>query len=261
MMDMREKVVVVSGIGPGLGRDLTWEFARAGARLVLLSRTAVRVEALQQELVNAGIDCLGLAADITRPEDCERVKEKALATFGRVDVLINNAFQLGERGPLATTQLDSALQAALDTNLTGSLQLTRALVPALADSTGNVVMINTVAIRHVRPGFAGYAISKGALQMASRYLAEELAPRGIRVNTVVPGYIDGPPLRHAFAEMAAAQGVSEASVADQVRESLPLRTIATGEDVARAALFLASDHARAITGASLDVNAGEYIGA
>lgn len=259
-MDMRDRVVVVSGIGPGLGRDLAWEFARAGARLVLLSRTAARVEALQQELATAGTDCLGLAADITRTDDCQRVSEETLATFGRVDVLINNAFQLGERGPLATTPLDGALQAALDTTLTGSLQLTRALVPALADSGGNVVMINTVAIRYVRPGFAGYAISKGALQVATRYLAEELGPRGIRVNTVVPGYIDGPPLRNAFAEMAAAEGTSEASVAEQVRESLPLRTIATGEDVARAALFLASDFARAITGASLDVNAGEYIG-
>lgn len=260
-MDMQDKVVVISGIGPGLGRDLAWIFAQAGARLVLLARTAERLKALQQELETAGTICLSIPTDITNPADCQRVREETLAAFGRIDVLINSAFQLGERGSLATAGLDDNWRAPLDTNLFGSLQLTQALVPALAESRGNVVMINTIAIRQVRPSFAGYAISKSALQTAARYLSQELGPQGIRVNSVVPGYIDGPPLRSAFAAMAEAQEVSIAAIAEQVRSSLPLRIIPTGEDIARAALFLASDHARAITGAALDVNAGEYIAA
>ncbi|HMV72520.1 MAG TPA: SDR family oxidoreductase, partial [Pseudomonadales bacterium] len=174
-------------------------------------------------------------------------------------VLINNAFQLGPLVPLATTELDEEWRAALDTNLIGTLQLTQALVPALAASRGNVVMINTAAMRDIRPGFGSYAISKGALQTATRYLAQELGPQGVRVNSLVPSYIDGPPLRDAFAAMAQARGVSTDTVIEEARASLPLRFIPTGEDVARAALFLASDDARAITGASLDVNAGRYI--
>lgn len=258
-MDMQDKVVVISGIGPGLGHDLSLVFARAGARLVLLARNAERIHALQQELAELGSDCLALPTDITCAADCQRVHDEAQARFGRIDVLVNNAFQLGERGPLATATFDDDWQAPLKTNLMGSLQLTHALIPALAESRGNVVVINTVAIREVRPTFAGYAISKGALQTATRYLAQELGPKGIRVNTVVPGYIDGPPLRDAFATLAETQGTIADAVADQVQSSLPLRLIPTGEDVAQAALFMASDRARAVTGASLDVNAGEYI--
>lgn len=260
-MDIKGKVVVISGVGPGLGHDLALVFARAGAQLVLLARTAERVNALQQELTEMGNNCIGITADITSAADCQRAREVALTTFGRIDVLVNNAFHLGERGPLATTELGQDWQAPLMTNLVGSLQLSQALVPALTESRGCIVMINTVAIREVRPTFSAYAISKSALHTATRYLAEELGPQGIRVNTVVPGYIDGPPLRNAFAEMAEAQGVSVTAVVDQVQSSLPLRLIPNGEDVAYAALFLASSQARSITGASLDVNAGEYISA
>jgi NAD(P)-dependent dehydrogenase (short-subunit alcohol dehydrogenase family) len=240
---------------------LSLVFARAGAKLVLLARNEERLNAVYREVTAIGAPALSIQADITQDADCQRILEKTLSTFGRADALINNAFQLGPRGPLATAVLDGGWKAPLMTNLMGSLQLTQAVVPALAESRGCIVMINTIAIREVRPSFSSYAISKGALQTATRYLAQELAPRGIRVNTVVPGYIDGPPLREAFAAMADTQGIAAADVADQVRAELPLRIIPTGEDVAQAALFLASDYARAITGASLDVNAGEYIAA
>ena len=256
---MRDKVVVVSGTGPGLGHDLARSFARTGARMVLLARSTERVHELRQELAAAGTTCIAVPTDITRASDCDRVRTEALQAFGRIDVLINNAFQLGPLAPLASAALDEEWRAALDTNLIGTLQLTQALVPALAASRGNVVMINTAAMRDIRPGFGSYAISKGALQTATRYLAQELGPQGVRVNSLVPSYIDGPPLRDAFAAMAQARGVSTDTVIEEACAALPLRFIPTGEDVARAALFLASDDARAITGASLDVNAGRYI--
>lgn len=256
-MMFRDQVIVVSGVGAGLGQALVSALVREGARVVLASRSMEKLESVAGCFPEAQTLCI--AADITRAVDCRRLAERTSEHFGRIDALINNAFQLGPRGLLAEADLNDNWSQAFEVNVKGSVRMVQALLPALMTSQGAVVMVNTIAARFHKPGFASYAISKGALHTATRTLALELAPRGVRVNAVIPGYIDAPPLQSAFAAMAEAEGVTAEDIRRRVADSLPLGYIPTSENVAEAVLFLASRRARGITGAALDINAGEYI--
>lgn len=256
-MMFRDQVVVVSGVGTGLGQSLVSILVREGARVVLAARNMKKLESVAGSFPKAQTLCV--ATDIGRGADCRRLAERTNDHFGRVDALINNAFQLGPMGPLAEADLNDDWSQAFEVNVKGSVRMVQALLPALTASQGAIVMVNTIAARCHKPGFASYAISKGALQTATRTLALELAPRGVRVNAVIPGYIDGPPLQSAFAAMANAEGLTVEDIRRRVAGSLPLGCIPTGEDVAEAVLFLASRRARGITGAALDINAGEYV--
>ncbi len=252
-----DQVVVVSGVGAGLGQALVSALVREGARVVLAARSMGKLESVAGSFPRAQTLCV--ATDIAREADCRHLAERTSDRFGRVDALINNAFQLGPTSLLAEADLNGDWSRAFEVNVKGSVRMVQALLPALTASQGAVVMVNTIAMRCHKPGFASYAISKGALQTATRTLALELAPRGVRVNAVIPGYIDGPPLQSAFAAIADAEGVSAEDIRRRVTDSLPLGYIPTSGDVAEAALFLVSRRARGITGAALDINAGEYI--
>ena len=256
---MKDKVAVVSGVGPGVGVELVRLFLEQGAKVVMVARDAARLCAIEKEVDSTGATVTSFAGDISRMADCKAVAEHACERFGRIDVLVNNAFQMGPWGTLLETVEDEHWGDAFAVNVRGSLRMTRAMLPALKASKGAVVMVNTVAMRTYKPEVGCYAIAKSGLQTAARYLAMELAGHGVRVNTVVPGYIDGPPLQAAFERMAEEQELTADAIRHGVTQSLPLRRIPTSRDVAEAIAFLASEGARAITGASLDVNAGEFL--
>ena len=254
-------VVVVSGVGPGVGQALVSLLIRENAKVVLGARNADRLAAFAEMLPSDST--LAIPTDINSAEDCRRLLKAGLERFGRIDALVNNAYVAGPWGPqagrLADADLGSDWSAPFETNVKGSLRMVQAALPALRLTRGSIVMVNTVAARHVREGYGAYSVSKGALQTATRILATELAPLGIRVNTVFPGNIDGPPLQSSMAKWAKEQSVTLEEVRSQIAASLPLGEIPTSEDVAEAIMFLASRRARGITGAGLDVNGGEYI--
>lgn len=225
--------------------------------VVLATRNLGKLEQLMDELPSART--LAVKADISLPEDCRSVAEQATSRFGGVNALINNAFQFGPYASLIDATLDDDWWQPFDVNVKGTVRMVQAALPALKASRGSVVMVNTVAARIHKPGAAAYALSKSALQTATRTLAVELAQHGVRVNAVFPGYIDGAPLQSAFAARAQAQQITPEQVRRYTTESLPLKYIPTDDDVAEAVIFLAGEKARAITGASLDVNAGEYM--
>ena len=138
--------------------------------------------------------------------------------------------------------------------------MTRAVVPAMkAQGGGAVVMINTMATIKPFVGEAGYAASKGALLVAAKYLAIELGPNNIRVNTARMGWMWGAPVEGYVGLMAQAQGVSQKQIVDEIAANIPLRRLVLDDECARAALFLVSDYASAITGAIIDVNGGEAL--
>jgi NAD(P)-dependent dehydrogenase (short-subunit alcohol dehydrogenase family) len=253
---LRDRVAVVSGIGPGMGRDVSLALAREGADLVLAARTASKLAAVAAEVRAAGRRALEVPADITRVEDCRRLVERARAEYGRVDVLVNNAFDMGGFVRMEDATADDLLRP-LRVNLIGSLQLTHEVLPLMkAQGRGSIVMINSMIIRDVLPNMGPYGASKAALMAATQGLAREVGVHGIRVNSVVPGYIWGPSLQAYFAYQAAQRGVDPQAVYDEVAAQTALRHLPTSEEIADAVVFFASDLSRVITGQSLDVNGG-----
>jgi NAD(P)-dependent dehydrogenase (short-subunit alcohol dehydrogenase family) len=253
------RVALVSGIGPGVGREAALALAREGADLVLAARTPARLAELGSELRAAGRRALEVPTDITRPEDCRRLVERALAEFDRIDVLVNNAFDMGRFVRLEDASGDD-YRRPLEVNLIGAMQLTREVVAAMkARGGGSIVMISSMIVRDVLPNMGVYGASKGALLAATQGLAREVGVYGIRANSVVPGYIWGPNLQAYFAHQAAQRGVDPQRVYDEVAAQTALRHIPTSAEVADAVVFFASDLSRAISGQSLDVNGGHVM--
>ena len=198
--------------------------------------------------------------DITRPDDCRALVAGTIEALGRVDVLANNAFAYPPFLLIEDADF-TTWRSVIDVNLLGTLRMTRACLPALKERGGSVVVIGTqssvAAPSQVRQ--AAYAASKGALTSAMYSLARELGPHRIRVNTVLPGWMWGPPVEAYVQFTAHTEQVPEADVLKRLTERMALPELATDGDVADAAVFLASDRARAITGQSLLVNAGELM--
>ncbi len=261
-MLLEGKVILVSGIGPGLGVKLAVEAAREGARgVVLAARSPEKLDAAQERIraVCSTCETLKVPTDIRDPDQCRRLADVTLERFGRVDGLANSAFEHGAFEPVDSGDMRQ-WQSAYDTNLAGSMQLTRAVVPAMKSQGGGaVVMINTMATIKPFAGEAGYAMSKGALLVAAKYLAIELGSSNIRVNTARMGWMWGAPVQGYVGLMARAQGVPEQKIVDSIAANIPLRRLVTDDECARAALFLLSDYASAITGAIIDVNGGEAL--
>lgn len=261
-MLLEGKVIVVSGVGPGLGVKLAIEAAREGARgVVLAARSPEKLDDAEERVRAVGGTCetLKIPTDIRDAAQCRRLADAAVERFGRVDGLVNSAFEHGAFEPVDSGDMRH-WQSAYETNLAGSMQMTRAVVPVMKSQGGGaVVMINTMATIKPFAGEAGYAMSKGALLVAAKYLALELGPSNIRVNTARMGWMWGAPVQGYVGHMARAQGVSEQKIVDSIAANIPLRRVVTDDECARAALFLLSDYASAITGAIIDVNGGEAL--
>ena len=257
-MLLQNRVAIVSGIGPGMGRDISIALARAGADIVLAARGADKLAAVADEVRALGRRAVALPTDIARAEDCQRLVDAAIAELGRVDVLVNNAFKGGLEPLFADADLDE-WRKVFDVNVFGSLQLTQSVVPHMRrQGGGSIVFINSMSMRVIEPRFAGYASSKGALMVAAQSLARELGPDKIRVNSVVPGYIWGASLEGYFKALAKQQGVTPEAIYDQIAARTALRHIPTSAEIADAVLFFASDLSRVVTGQALDVNGGHH---
>ena len=255
-MLLENKVAIVSGIGPGMGRDISLLFAREGARLALAARSRDKLDKVLTEVRAAGAEAIAVPTDITKPEDCAELVAQTQRAFGRVDVLVNNAFHQGHFSLVENAEL-AKWRTPFEVNVLGTLQLTQRVIPLMKQQGGgSIVMINSMVIRDVLPTMADYAASKAALMAATQGLARELGPSQIRVNSVVPGYIWGASLEWYFGDLAKKRGITPKQVYDEVAASTALRHLPTSEEIAPAVLFFASDLSRVITGQSLDVNGG-----
>lgn len=259
-MLLRDRVVVVSGVGPGLGRGVAVRAAAEGAAVVLAARTPETVAAIEAEIGSAGGRALGVPADITDPDACEAVVAAAVEAFGRIDGLVNNAF----RGPRGDAFVEADLERwrkLFDVNVWASLTLTQVVARRMCDAgSGSIVFVASMAARIGMVRQAGYAASKGALLAATRSLATELGPSGVRVNSAVPGWMWGPNVRTHCDMEAQRRGITPEDVRDEIAARIPLRRIPTDIECAGAIVFLLSDLAAAVTGQAVDVNGGEFYG-
>ena len=256
-MLLQDKVVVVAGIGPGLGRAIALASAREGADVVLAARTAARLDDVAKEVGALGRRGVAVPTDLTDAAAAEHLAQAALGAFGRVDALVYNALAMPPIKELREVGLD-AISASFDANVVAALRLTRLLVPALAESKGSVVMINSMVVRFSQRTMGPYKLAKAALLAMAQSLATELGPQGIRVNSVAPGHIWGDSLQWYFGYLAKKRGVTVEEIYKETAAPIDLGRLPEPDEIADAAVFLASGMARAITGQCLDVNCGEY---
>jgi NAD(P)-dependent dehydrogenase (short-subunit alcohol dehydrogenase family) len=256
-MLLQDKVIVVAGVGPGLGRSIALQSARAGADVVLAARTASRLDEVAKEIAALGRRGLAIPTDITDEGATAHLAEAALDAFGHVDALASNALAMPPIADLADVSL-AAIRTSLDANVVAALQLTRLFVPALAATGGSVVMINSMVVRYSQRTMGPYKMAKAALLAMAQSLATELGPQGIRVNSVAPGHIWGDSLKWYFGYLAKKRGVDAQQIYDETAAAIDLGKLPEPDEIADAVVFLASGMARAITGQCLDVNCGEY---
>ncbi|MDI9886875.1 SDR family oxidoreductase [Streptomyces sp. HNM0645] len=259
-MLLQEKTVIVSGVGAGLGHRVAETVVRDGGNAVLGARTEANLVKTAGEIDPTGAHTAHRPTDITDEAQCEALAALALERFGRIDAVVHVAARDSHFGGVEDADF-ATWQQIVDVNLLGTLRMTRACLPALRERGGSVVIIGTqsavAAPSQVRQ--AAYAASKGALTSAMYSLARELGPHRIRVNTVLPGWMWGPPVQAYVRFTAGTEGVPESEVLSRLTERMALPELATDGDVAEAVAFLASDRARSITGQSLLVNAGELM--
>jgi 3-oxoacyl-[acyl-carrier protein] reductase len=237
--DLAAKRVLVTGGTRGVGRAAVLAFAEAGASVVTCARTDEGADSLRTELKGSDGQHTVLRADVARPDDAARLAQACQDEFGGLDVLVNNAGVDGH-GSIAELALPE-WRRVLDVDLTALFLVTQAVLPLLPDGSAVINVGASLALRGL-PGRSHYTAAKAGVLGLTRSLCKELGPRGIRVNAVAPGLIESdgtpPPVR------------------ERVRHMTALGRLGTADDIAAAVLFLASDQARYITGAILNIDGG-----
>jgi NAD(P)-dependent dehydrogenase (short-subunit alcohol dehydrogenase family) len=258
------KVVIVSGVGPGLGQANARALAREGATVVLAARNADYLAQVQGEIEAAGGKASAVPTNLVVPEQVQGLVDRTIDTYGRIDGLVNNAFRMDVFQPFDQVDL-AKWRKIFDVNVWGSLAVTQACVPHLKkaaadEGDASIVFIISMSMRKIRPLEGGYSSSKAALQTAAKTMALELGPTGVRVNCIAPGFIGGPNVEVYLGWESEARGISRDDVRREIESNIPLGRIPPQDEIANSVVFFISPWSRVITGQTLDVNGGEFFG-
>jgi 3-oxoacyl-[acyl-carrier protein] reductase len=244
MSQLANQIAVVTGAGRGIGRAIALKFAAEGADVVCVSRTAENSEKVAAEVRALGRKAWAHALDVSDGAAVSTVAEKILSETGKVDILVNNAGVT--RDGLLVRMSEADWDTVLDTNLKGAFLFTKSLARAfMKQRSGRIINIASVVGLIGNAGQCNYASSKAALLGFTKSAARELAPRGILVNAVAPGFIT--------TDMTS--GLNDQLKADLLK-AIPLASFGQAEDIANAVVFLASPASRYITGQVLTVDGG-----
>jgi 7-alpha-hydroxysteroid dehydrogenase len=240
-----DKVAIVTGAGRGIGRGIAHAFGEAGADVVCAARTAEQIEVSAEKIRGLGRRALAIPCDVNEPGDLDRLVSQTIEEFGRIDILVNNA---GGTPPTPVLQLtDEAFEAALHFNVTTALNLSRqAIAHMIRADGGAIVNISSTLSHMVEPGFVAYGTAKAALSHMTRLMAAEFAPQ-VRVNALAVG---------ATLTDALAPFVQVGDLRRQMEELTPMGRLGEVEDIACAALYLASPAASWVTGKIFEVDGG-----
>ncbi len=247
-MRLKDRVAIVTGAGSGMGEAIAHTYAREGAKVAVLD---VNAQAANKVAGAIGKSAIAIACDVTSKDDIARAVAATQSTFGAPDILVNNAGVAHVNKPLL--EIDEAeFDRVFDVNVKGVFLFTQAVVPVMRGKGGGVIVnIGSTAGVRPRPGLSAYNATKGAVHNLTKTLAVELAPDKIRVCAIAPVATDTP-LLPTF--LGPAPGQREKFIA-----TVPLGRLATAQDIADAALFLASDEAKFLTGNIMEVDGGRCV--
>ena len=246
LFKLTDRVAIVTGAGKGIGRGIALAFAEAGADVVCAARTQDDIDAVADEVRARGRKALAVRTDVMRTEDLEALVRATLVGFGRVDVLVNNAGGTLPRAALQTSE--RFFEAALRFNVTSAFLLSRLVVPKMVETAGGgaVVNISSRASDMVQTSFVAYGAAKAALNMMTRNLAAEIAPK-VRVNAISVGGVATDALQVVL---------TNDELRAQFEANTPMGRPGTVEDIAACALYLASPASGWVTGKIFQVDGG-----
>ena len=257
-MLLRDKVIVISGVGPGLGQTLAKMAAKEGASVVLGARSQDFLDAVADDIRAAGGKAIGLSTDVTSTDQCQALVAAGVDAFGQIHGLVNSAYAHGDWATADVSDPDK-MGDVINVICQGALRMAQACAPHMhAAGGGSIVNVSTMST--VKP-FAGetmYAAGKGALNALTRHMANDFGKFSIRVNALRMGWIGGAPV-YAFIDSQVAAGADRDAVVSSITDRIPLGVIPPEADCAKAVLAFLSDYSAVITGSSVDVNGGEYM--
>jgi NAD(P)-dependent dehydrogenase (short-subunit alcohol dehydrogenase family) len=248
-MRLADKVAIVTGGGSGIGAAIATTFAREGARVTITGRRKELLDEIADAIAAAGGHALAVPGSVTDEADVQRAVQATLATFGRVDVLVNNAGSLLHAAPLHETT-DEIWDGMMDVFLKGVFRFSRAVIPHMQrQGGGSIVNIGSVLGLKASLGFPvhPYAVAKAGVAMLTKTIAVHYAKDGIRCNCVAPAVTETPLLESRLADPA---------VRNAMEARVPLGRLGRPDEIAQAVLHLASDEAAWTTGAILTVDGG-----
>ena len=258
-MILEGKTVIIAGVGPGLGREVAEKAARDGANVVLAARTEEQLAKVAREIDPSGERVAWRPTDITKEDQNTALTDLAMSRFGRIDALVQVAALASIHGSFEEGDLED-WERAFRINVGGSMKAARAVVRHMRKvGGGSIVLVGSQATTHPTTPQIAYAASKGALRSAMYYMAKELGPDKIRVNTVVPTWMWGPPVEMFVKSMAKMREVEESVLIQEIASQMVLNEIPEDGDVAEAIVFFCSERARMITGQCLQVNGGQSL--
>ena len=246
-MRLKDKVAIITGSAQGIGRAIAERYQKEGAKLILCDMREESVAQTAKELSSLGNPVTSVACNVTKKEDCEKVVNVAIEKHGQIDVLVNNA-GITKDG-LIMRMKEEDWDIVMDVNLKGAFHFVKACVsPMMKKRSGRIINISSVVGLMGNPGQANYAASKGGLIAFSKAMAKELATRNILVNAIAPGFV--------------ATQMTDA-LPEEVRKlylsAISLGRFAQPDEIAKVALFLASDDSSYVTGQVISVNGGLYM--
>jgi 3-hydroxybutyrate dehydrogenase len=259
-LKLKDKTALITGGGRGIGRTVAHLFAREGARLALVARTAQQVEQVADEIrATYETEAIAAVCDVSDAGSVQRAFASVTESFGRgVDILVNNA-GIAESAPLVRTS-DELWQRLLAVNLTGTFLCTRAALPTMLEhGWGRIINIASIAGKTGAPYISAYTASKHGVLGLTRSVALEVATKGVTVNAICPGYVETEMAAQAINNISSKTGKSEAEARDVLNRMSPQNRLVTPEEVAALALLLASEEGRGINGQAINVDGGSVL--
>ena len=257
-MLLKGKTVIISGVGLGMGQAMAKIAAKEGAAVGLGARNRDFLDQVVAEIKKDGGKAVAVPTDVTNAKQCQALANVVEQEFGTITGLVNSAYNHGSWATCDVADPDE-WGGVYDVNCTGALRMAQAVLPAMKKTGGGaIVNVSTMATVNPFPGEAAYAAAKGGLAALTRHMAMDFGQHNIRVNACRMGWIGGAPV-YGYIDAQVAGGCNRDQVIGEITNRIPLGIIPPEDDCARSVLMLVSDYANVVSGATLDVNGGQYM--